>query len=54
MALLYQRDTKVKKWQKRHPDQDVFEDRRLDLPSQIEISVDKQMNAIQAALSPRR
>lgn len=52
VALLHRRDAEVAKWQKRHPSEDVFEDRRLDLPSQIEISVDEQIHAIQAALHP--
>ena len=54
VALLHQRDAEVEKWQERHPDEDVFEDRRLDLPSRIEISVDGQIRAIQAALEARR
>ncbi len=54
VALFYRRDAKVKEWQKRHPDEDVFEDRRLDLPSRIEISSDDQMRAIQAALDASR
>ena len=49
-----QRDAEVARWQKQHPDKDVFEDRRLDLPSRIEISVDEQMRAVQGALDARR
>ena len=32
VELLDMRDAVVPIWQKEHPDEDVFEDRRLDLP----------------------
>ncbi|MFQ5783970.1 MAG: hypothetical protein ACE5H8_04005 [Alphaproteobacteria bacterium] len=54
VALLHQRDTVVAEWRKRHPQEDAFEDRRLGLPSRIEISVDQQIRAIRAALDGRR
>lgn len=50
VKLLYERDAVVADWQKKHPEDDVFEDRRLDLPSRIEISLDQQIRAVQAAL----
>ena len=50
-AVLNKRDAVVTHWAKQHPDEDVFEDRRLDLPSRVEISVDEQMRAVQAALA---
>jgi len=49
-TLLHQRDAKVVAWHKTHPDADVFEDRRLDLPSQVAISLDEQIHAVDAAL----
>ena len=49
-TLLHQRDAKVVAWHKTHPDADVFEDRRLDLPSQVAISLDQQIRAVDAAL----
>jgi len=49
-ALLYERDAVVADWKKQHPGEDVFEDRELDLPSRMEISVDRQIRAVQAAL----
>jgi len=49
-TLLHQRDAKVVAWHKTHPDADVFEDRRLDLPSQVKISLDQQIRAVDAAL----
>ncbi len=49
-TLLHQRDAKMVAWHKTHPDADVFEDRRLDLPSQVAISLDEQIRAVDAAL----
>jgi hypothetical protein len=49
-TLLHQRDAMMAAWQKSHPEADVFEDRRLDLPSQVAISLDEQIRAIDAAL----
>jgi hypothetical protein len=49
-TLLHQRDAKVVMWRKTHPGADVFEDRRLALPSQVDISLDAQIRAVDAAL----
>ncbi|MFQ5467228.1 MAG: hypothetical protein ACE5DS_03740 [Kiloniellaceae bacterium] len=49
-ALLHERDAVMADWKKQHPGEDVFEDRELDLPSHMEISVDDQIRAVQAAL----
>ncbi len=49
-TLLHQRDAKLVAWHKTHPDADVFEDRRLDLPSQVKISLDQQIRAVDATL----
>jgi Domain of unknown function (DUF6969) len=51
--LLRQRDDAVAAWQKKHPDEDVFEDRGLDLPSSLAISVDDQIRNIELALDAR-
>ncbi len=50
VELVERRDAVVAAWRKAHPEGDVFEDRELDLPSQIEISVEAQIQAIKAAL----
>ena len=50
MDLLIQRDAVMEDWRDRHPDQDVFEDRGLEIPSELEISVDAQMARIAEAL----
>ena len=51
--LLQERDGVVTSWQNEHPEVDVFEDRRLDLPSQAKISLDRQIHHIAAALDAR-
>ncbi len=50
VELLRERDAVVADWQKKHPDSDVFEDRELDLPSKVGISVDEQIRAVQVRL----
>ncbi len=50
VELVERRDAVVAAWQKEHPDRDVFEDRKLDLPSRVEISVTEQLHAIKTAL----
>ncbi len=54
VELLHERDAVVAEWRKRHGDTDVFEDRSLDLPSWIEISMDAHIRAVRAALEARR
>lgn len=49
-SLLYARDEAVESWQARHPDGDVFEDRELEVTSDLEISVDSQVRQIRQAL----
>ena len=48
--LVLQRDTVMQDWQERHPDLDVFEDRRLEITSELEISIDAQMARIATEL----
>lgn len=48
--LLHERDVAIAQWQEKHPEEDVFEDRRLDLLSEVEISLDAQIRAVQNAL----
>lgn len=49
-SLLIARDEAVASWQTRHPDRDVFEDRELEVTSDLEISVDTQIRQIGNAL----
>ncbi len=53
VELVERRDAVVAEWQKEHPDGDVFEDRKLGLPSRVEISLDEQIHAIKTALEVR-
>jgi len=49
-ALLHERDRTVERWRNLHPDRDVYEDRELEITSITTIDVDKQANAVRAAL----
>ncbi len=46
VKLLHERDAVVADWRKRHKDKDAYEDRGLDLPSHVKISVERQMHAV--------
>lgn len=43
VALLNERDAVIDAWRNAHPDIDVFEDRRLEITSTVDISVDTQI-----------
>lgn len=49
-ALILARDAAVAEWARVHPGEDVFEDRALEITSQIAISVEEQIAAVEAAL----
>ena len=53
VELVERRDAVAAEWQEEHPDRDVFEDRKLDLPSQVEISLEAQIHAIKTVLEVR-
>jgi hypothetical protein len=53
VELVERRDAVVAEWQKKHPDRDVFEDRKLVLPSRVEISLNAQIHAIKTVLEVR-
>ena len=50
-ALLEQRDAAVRTWAAAYPDQDVFEDRKLDITSQMAISVDDTLREVELAIA---
>ncbi len=50
VTLLQQRDAVVAEWGQQHPDQDVFEDRRLEVTGEYQISVNKQHASILNAI----
>jgi hypothetical protein len=49
-VLLHQRDAAIQDWQRRYPDGDVFEDRRLEITSELLIDIDEQIARVDAAL----
>ncbi len=49
--LLLERDDMVTAWQKRHPQRNVYEDRELDITSELRISLEDQINRINACLT---
>ena len=52
--LLMVRDRTIKNWGAKHPGIDVFEDRDLEITSIMNIDVDRQIAAIDAALGDQR
>lgn len=52
-VLLWRRDLKILDWQRRNPDIDVFEDRDLEITSELMIDIDEQAARVDAALEKR-
>ena len=50
-VLLHERDRQIARWEKMHPDRDVYEDRELEITSITDIDVDKQIAAVKTALA---
>lgn len=44
--LLYERDTRIAAWQAKHPDVEVYEDRRLEITSARKISIEDQIRSL--------
>jgi hypothetical protein len=53
MTLVRARDTTVAAWQRKNPSADVLEDRRLEITSQVDVSIELQSRAVRAALAER-
>ena len=53
-ALLAARDAAIAAWAAQHPSADVFEDRQLEVTSQLPISVEDQMARVRSLLGARR
>ncbi|MFQ5785954.1 MAG: hypothetical protein ACE5H8_14190 [Alphaproteobacteria bacterium] len=49
--LVKQRDEAVAAWQRKYPDRDVYEDRKLEVTSRLTISVEKQIAEVRAGLT---
>jgi hypothetical protein len=52
-ALLRERDRTMARWRASHPDVDIFEDRRLEITSALDISLVDQVGAVEAAWAAR-
>ena len=52
--LLYMRDVAVAAWQEKYPDDSVYEDRNLEVTSEMEVDIDGQIQAVTAALGARK
>ena len=48
--LLQQRDARIRQWQAAHPEANVYEDRRLEVTSQLPIDVEAQVRALEQRL----
>ena len=46
--LLQQRDERLRAWRRAHPDVNTYEDRRLEVTSQLPIDVDAQVRLLEA------
>ncbi len=53
-ALLKQRDEIIWAWSKAHSSEDVFEDRKLDITSQMPISVEDTLSKIEHAITAKQ
>ncbi len=53
-VLLKQRDSSITDWQKENPGIDVYEDRNLEITSQLNIDVDEQLDTISKLLENRK
>lgn len=51
--LLLARDASLEDWNKKYPDKDVYEDRDLEVTSELLVNVEKQIKAIKAELKSR-
>ena len=50
-ALLTERDRTVNHWAGSHPDTDTLEDRALEVTSEVAVSVETQLSAVERALA---
>ena len=48
--LLQQRDERIRAWQRAHPEVNTYEDRRLEVTSQLPVSVEAQVELLAARL----
>ena len=51
--LIFKRDDVIADWRENHPDEDVFEDRDLEVAAEMPVDVDRQLVAVEKALKQR-
>jgi hypothetical protein len=51
-TLLQQRDQRIREWKTQNPDSNAYEDRRLEVTSQLLIDVEAQVRLIEQRLRP--
>jgi hypothetical protein len=52
-TLLHQRDKTIEQWKAKNPDQDVYEDRELEVTSEVLIDMEAQVAAVSKVLNAR-
>jgi hypothetical protein len=52
-VLIHARDRTVAEWARSHPDEDIFEDRALEVTTEMAIDVDKQLASVEKVLAAR-
>jgi hypothetical protein len=52
-SLIHARDRVVSQWQQAHPDENVYEDRALELTTEMAVDADAQLIAVAQALAGR-
>lgn len=53
-SLIHARDRVVAQWQQSHPDENVYEDRELEMTTEMVVDVDAQLVAVAQALAARK
>ncbi len=51
--LIRERDRAAEEWSRQHPDENAYEDRRFEIASMTDISVEAQIEAVAAALEAK-
>lgn len=54
LGLLHRRDERIVTWKAQHPDENVYEDRRLEVTSEVDISLEEHVQRVELALRRQR
>jgi hypothetical protein len=52
-SLLRERDERIRAWQRAHPEVNTYEDRRLEVTSQLPVKVEAQVELLEQRLGCR-